>query len=61
MRPIKKVSRRSFIKGIGLASGGLIIACNTNSFSNDSTKKIDEFNPNVFIQLNSDGSFPIGV
>ena len=53
--PIKNISRRSFIKGIGLASGGLIIACNTSSSEKPNKKNI-EFIPNVFIQLNSDGS-----
>ena len=53
--PIKNISRRSFIKGIGLASGGLIIACNTGS-SEKPLKANIEFIPNVFIQLNSDGS-----
>ena len=53
--PIKNISRRSFIKGIGLASGGLIIACNTGSSEKPNKKNI-EFIPNVFIQLNSDGS-----
>ena len=53
--PIKNISRRSFIKGIGLASGGLIIACNTGT-SDKPAKANIEFIPNVFIQLNSDGS-----
>ncbi|MDZ7612775.1 MAG: molybdopterin cofactor-binding domain-containing protein [Flavobacteriaceae bacterium] len=53
--PIKNISRRSFIKGIGLASGGLIIACNTGSSEKPGKKNVT-FDPNVFIQLNSDGS-----
>lgn len=60
MKPIRNISRRSFVKSIGLASGGLILACNTGVFSNDEAKEhtgpITEFNPNLFVQLNSDGS-----
>lgn len=60
MKPIRNISRRSFVKSIGLASGGLILACNTAVFSNDESKEhegpITEFNPNLFVQLNSDGT-----
>lgn len=56
MRVVKNISRRNFIKGIGLASGGLILACSTNPLSGSSTKELIEFNPNLFVQLNSDGS-----
>lgn len=60
MKPIRNISRRSFVKSIGLASGGLILACNTAVFSNDESKKISgplsELHPNLFVQLNSDGS-----
>lgn len=58
MEPIKNISRRHFLKGIGLASGGLVLASTVysfTSFDNDSVE-ITEFNPNVFVQLNSDGS-----
>ena len=58
MKKIQNISRRSFVKSIGLASGGLILACNTSVFS-DKEKKIKNlinFNPNLFVQLNSDGS-----
>jgi len=59
MRIIKNISRRTFVKSIGLASGGLILGCNTNLFSDKnktSSKNLTDFNPNLFVQLNSDGS-----
>ncbi|RKR12190.1 isoquinoline 1-oxidoreductase beta subunit [Maribacter vaceletii] len=58
MAPIKNISRRGFIKGIGLASGGLVLASSAYSFSNFGSKEEDilEFNPNLFVQLNSNGS-----
>ena len=58
MGTIKNISRRSFVKSIGLASGGLIIACNTSVFSNKEKvpENLIDFNPNLFVQLNSDGS-----
>ena len=56
MRIVKNISRRNFIKGIGLASGGLILACNTSPFGDNVAKELIEFNPNLFVQLNSDGS-----
>jgi len=59
MGTIKNISRRTFVKSIGLASGGLIIACNTSIFSDkekEEIKDLVDFNPNLFVQLNSDGS-----
>ncbi|AIZ43547.1 xanthine dehydrogenase family protein molybdopterin-binding subunit [Cellulophaga baltica] len=58
MKDVQNVSRRSFIKGIGLASGGLIIASGASLFNSCSveTKELIAFNPNLFVQLNSDGS-----
>lgn len=58
MRKIRNVSRRNFVKSIGLASGGLILACNTSVFSNkeEVPENLIDFNPNLFVQLNSDGS-----
>ncbi|PCH53597.1 MAG: twin-arginine translocation pathway signal protein [Flavobacteriaceae bacterium] len=59
MGTIKNISRRSFVKVIGLASGGLVLACNTSIFSDKEKEKIENyvnFNPNLFVQLNSDGS-----
>ncbi|PCH99695.1 MAG: twin-arginine translocation pathway signal protein, partial [Flavobacteriaceae bacterium] len=55
---IQNISRRSFVKGIGLASGGLILACNSNIFPEDKNPirgDFTSFTPNVFIQLDSDG------
>ncbi|WP_281637561.1 xanthine dehydrogenase family protein molybdopterin-binding subunit [Flavobacterium marginilacus] len=60
MSEIQNVSRRVFIRNIGLASGGLILGCNYNLFSKDTeTGNSTEFNPNLFVQLNSDGSLII--
>jgi isoquinoline 1-oxidoreductase beta subunit len=58
MSKIRNVSRRNFVKSIGLASGGLILACNTSVFSNkeEVAENLIDFNPNLFVQLNSDGS-----
>jgi isoquinoline 1-oxidoreductase subunit beta len=58
MASIKNISRRGFIKGIGLASGGLVLASTVYSFANSKNKneQISELNPNLFVQLNSDGS-----
>jgi isoquinoline 1-oxidoreductase subunit beta len=60
MSEIQNVSRRVFIRNIGLASGGLILGCNYNLFSKDiEVGNLTEFNPNLFVQLNSDGSLII--
>jgi isoquinoline 1-oxidoreductase beta subunit len=60
MSEIQNISRRNFIKNIGLASGGLILACNYTLFSKDIIAgNLAEFNPNLFVQLNSDGSLII--
>jgi len=57
MSDIHNMSRRSFVKNIGLASGGLIIAGSTYFyFDKKEPDNLIEFNPNLFIQLNSDGS-----
>ncbi|WP_264563460.1 xanthine dehydrogenase family protein molybdopterin-binding subunit [Flavobacterium sp. N3904] len=62
MSEIQNISRRNFIKNMGLASGGLILACNYTLFSKDIESGIaTEFNPNLFVQLNSDGSLIITV
>jgi len=58
MGKIQNISRRNFVKSVGLASGGLILACNTSIFSNKENvpENLIDFNPNLFVQLNSDGS-----
>ncbi len=58
MSSIQIITRRSFIRGLGLASGGLIIACNFPS--SDEKNKMRPFNgetfePNLFIQLKDNG------
>ena len=53
-----KINRRSFIRNVSLASGGLILACNTsNSKSKYPIQKEgnDSFNPNLFIELKTNG------
>lgn len=60
MSEIQNISRRVFIKNMGLASGGLILACNYTLFSQDTKSgNLTEFNPNLFVQLNPDGSLII--
>lgn len=60
MSEIQNISRRAFIKNMGLASGGLILACNYTLFSQDTESgSLTEFNPNLFVQLSSDGSLII--
>ena len=38
MGNIRNISRRSFVKVVGLASGGLVLACNTDIFSDKNSK-----------------------
>jgi isoquinoline 1-oxidoreductase beta subunit len=56
MKKIKNISRRNFLKNAGLASGGLVLASTTVLFDGCTSKSITAFNPNIFVQLNSDGS-----
>lgn len=56
MEKIQNISRRSFLKNVGLASGGLVLASTTVLLDGCTPKEIIEFNPNLFVQLNSDGS-----
>lgn len=56
MSQIKNLSRRSFIKGIGFASGGLVLASSPGLLLSCEPEEIIEFNPNLFVQLNSDGN-----
>ncbi len=58
MNPIQKVTRRSFIRSMGLASGGLIIACNIPSSDDKNAKRPfngSTFEPNLFVQLKDNG------
>lgn len=57
MSEIQNISRRSFIKNIGLGTGGLIIACNYSVFAHSEQGVLaDSFIPNLFVELNADGS-----
>ena len=42
MGTIKNISRRGFVKVVGLASGGLVLACNTSIFSDKEEEEIKE-------------------
>jgi len=58
MNPIQKITRRSFIRSMGLASGGLIIACNFPSADEKNQKRPfngSTFEPNLFVQLKDNG------
>jgi len=60
MSEIQNISRRSFIRNMGLASGGLILGCNYNLFSKETVlENSAAFIPNLFVQLNPDGSLII--
>jgi len=56
MSEIQNISRRSFIKNIGLGTGGLIIACNFSAFAQGESVLAGSFIPNLFVELNADGS-----
>lgn len=53
---IKNISRRRFIEAMGILGGGLILGCNPTSSENT---PLHTFNPNIFIQLTSDGKVTI--
>jgi len=58
MNPIQKVTRRSFIRSMGLASGGLLIACNFPSSDEKNQKRPfngSTFEPNLFVHLKDNG------
>lgn len=57
MAIIQNFSRRSFLKGLGLASGGLVIACNfpSSSIAKELIADTSVFKPNLFIQLKPNG------
>ncbi len=54
---IQNVSRRSFLKSFGLASGGLVLACSqpTKSLAKELLIDAKIFQPNLFIQIKSNG------
>lgn len=59
MSPIENISRRKFVKYLGFATGGLVIAYNLPGFllkADAAETASDAFRPSLFIQLNPDGS-----
>ena len=59
MEAIQNYSRRDFVKTIGLASGGLLLAANSSLFASESTSTIETFNPNLFVYLQTDGTLTL--
>ncbi|MEM0577055.1 xanthine dehydrogenase family protein molybdopterin-binding subunit [Flavobacterium polysaccharolyticum] len=59
MEAIQNYSRRDFVKTIGLASGGLLLAANSSLFASESTSAIETFNPNLFVYLQTDGTLTL--
>ncbi len=59
MSTIKNISRRKFIKNVGLVSGGLILAYHLPSCTGESEIRLADdgtyFNPNLFVQLKKNG------
>jgi len=58
MKDINTISRRIFIRNISIVSGGLILACNVPDDKREIaqfTENLNEFNPNLFVQLKSNG------
>lgn len=56
MREIQNLSRRSFIKNIGLTSGALIIGSHLSLFANETEATLaGAFQPNLFVELLPNG------
>ena len=56
MSDIQNISRRSFLKNMGLTTGGLVIACNYSALASEVfTGLPTSFNPNLFVELKLDG------
>jgi len=58
MENLNILSRRSFIRNVSLASGALVLACNvpnSNKEKNMNKEHMNDFNPNLFVQLKSNG------
>lgn len=58
MKSGNSLSRRSFIRNVSLASGGLVLACNVPDSKNEIQKYLnnsESFTPNLFVQLRSNG------
>jgi len=60
MSDIQNISRRSFIKNIGLTSGALIIGSHLSLFANETESVLaGAFQPNLFVELKPDGSLTL--
>ncbi len=58
MKYSNTISRRSFIRNVSIVSGGLILACNVPNDKKEIarlTKELKGFNPNLFVQLKTNG------
>ena len=55
---IRNISRRGFIKGLGLTGSGLIIGIQMSGVSSKA-KNTDEFSPDVFISMDKKGTVTI--
>ena len=62
MTKIQNLSRRNFVKVFGLASGGILLGCNTTGDKKDFIPKLtaeNGFAPNLFINIKKDGKITL--
>ncbi|MDW7694007.1 molybdopterin cofactor-binding domain-containing protein [Flammeovirgaceae bacterium SG7u.111] len=60
MAYIKNISRRHFVASLGLVGGGLLLGCDPTTYSSEaSDEPLTYFDPNLFVQLSSDGKVTI--
>ncbi|WP_298948374.1 molybdopterin cofactor-binding domain-containing protein [uncultured Polaribacter sp.] len=61
MSKIQQINRRDFVKLFGLASGGIILGCNTTTVEKKFKPTIskDYFEPNLFIQIEKNGNITL--
>ncbi len=65
MKTIENVSRRSFLKGLGIGSGALVLAVNFPEFVGMpkaiAAGQVSKFEPSVYVHINSDNTVGIVV